>query len=93
MVWGEKITFTAVEDIYFLTGLPFWGMPLPVELVLPADVSLVTLGQRYLSRQNYMSGFVVSIRAVDSLAHCCVAVVITEISSAHGYKNSTSSKQ
>ena len=44
MVQGEQISFTAVEDIYFLTGLPFLGMPLPTESVLPADVSLATLG-------------------------------------------------
>jgi hypothetical protein len=29
LVRGEKITFTAVEDIYFLTGLPFRGTALP----------------------------------------------------------------
>jgi hypothetical protein len=31
MVRGEQIAFTAVEDIYFLTGLPFRGTPLPTE--------------------------------------------------------------
>jgi hypothetical protein len=44
MVRGEQIAFTAVEDIYFLTGLPFRGTPLPAEPVLPADVALATLG-------------------------------------------------
>jgi hypothetical protein len=29
IVWGEELAFTAVEDIYFLTGLPFQGTPLP----------------------------------------------------------------
>jgi hypothetical protein len=48
MVWGEHISFTAVEDIYFLTGLPFRGTPLPAEPMLPVDVELVTVGRRFL---------------------------------------------
>jgi hypothetical protein len=34
MVRGEQLAFTVVEDVYFLTGLPFQGMPLPTEPVL-----------------------------------------------------------
>jgi hypothetical protein len=34
---GEQLAFTAVEDVYFLTGLPFRGMPLPAKPVLPGD--------------------------------------------------------
>jgi hypothetical protein len=48
MVRGEQIAFTAVEDIYFLTGLPFRGTPLPAEPVLPADVSVSYLGPEVL---------------------------------------------
>jgi hypothetical protein len=44
IVRGEQIAFTMVEDIYFLTRLPFWGTPLPTELVLPRDVVLATIG-------------------------------------------------
>ena len=40
LVRGEKITFTTVEDIYFLTGLPFQGTPLPADPVLPRDTHL-----------------------------------------------------
>jgi hypothetical protein len=40
LVRGEQISFTAVEDISFLTGLPFWGTPLPAEPVLPRDTPL-----------------------------------------------------
>jgi hypothetical protein len=79
MVRGEQIAFTAVEDIYFLTGLPFRGTPLPAEPVLPADVSLATLGRRYCSRENYMSGSIVSIGAMDALAHRCVAAMIVRV--------------
>jgi hypothetical protein len=79
MVRGEKITFTVVEDIYFLTGLPFRGTPLLAEPVLPADVSLATLGHRYYSRENYMSSSVMSIGAMDALAHHCVAAKIVRV--------------
>jgi hypothetical protein len=40
LMQGEQITFTVVEDVYFLTGLPFWGTPLPVDPVLPRDTPL-----------------------------------------------------
>jgi hypothetical protein len=79
MVQGEQLAFTAVEDVYFLTGLPFLGMPLLVELVLPGDVKLATLGQRYCSRENFMSGSIVSIGAMDALVHCCVAAMIVRV--------------
>ena len=69
MVQGEQLAFIAVEDVYFLTRLPFWGMPLPTEPVLPGDGQLATLGQRYCSREDFMSGSVVSIRAMDVMVH------------------------
>jgi hypothetical protein len=37
MVRGEQLAFTAVEDVYFLTGLPFRGTPLPTEPVLSGN--------------------------------------------------------
>jgi hypothetical protein len=49
LVRGEKIPFTAVEDIYFLTGLPFRETPLPAEPVLPRTIQLADIGQRYCS--------------------------------------------
>jgi hypothetical protein len=79
MVRGEQLAFTAVEDVYFLTGLPFRGTPLPAEPVLPGDVQLATLGQRYCSRENFMSGSVVSIGAMDALVHHCVAAMIVRV--------------
>jgi hypothetical protein len=58
---GEKIPFTVVEDVYFLTGLPFRETPLPAEPVLPRGTFLADVGRRYCSGQNFMSGMVVSI--------------------------------
>ena len=66
LVRGEQVSFTTVEDIYFLTGLPFWGTPLPAEPVLPRTTLLTDIGWRYCSGQNFMSGTVVSISAIDS---------------------------
>jgi hypothetical protein len=68
-----------VEDIYFLIGLPFQGMPLPTELVMPRDVALVTVGRRYYSGENFMSSTVVSIRVMDALAHRCIAAMIVRV--------------
>jgi hypothetical protein len=59
MVWGEKLAFIAVEDIYFLIGLPFRGSSLSAEPIVPGDGKLVVLGQRYCTRENFMSGSVV----------------------------------
>ena len=79
VVWGEQIAFIAVEDIYFLTGLSFREMPLPTELVLPRDVALVTVSRRYHSGENCMSGTVVSIGAMDALAHHCIVAMIVRV--------------
>jgi hypothetical protein len=45
LVRGEKIAFTAVEDIYFLTGLPFRGTPLPTVPLLPRDTDLAEVAE------------------------------------------------
>jgi hypothetical protein len=45
LVRGEKIAFTAVEDIYFLTGLPFRGTPLPAVPLLPRDTDLAEVAE------------------------------------------------
>jgi hypothetical protein len=78
-VQGEQIPFTAVEDVYFLTGLPIRGTPLPMELVLPRDMQLATIGQRYCSGQKFMCGTVVSIASIDCLAHRCIAAMIVQV--------------
>ena len=79
IVQGEQIPFTAVEDVYFLTRLPFLGMPLSAELVLPRDTPLATVGRRYCSGLNYISDTVVSIGAMDALAHRCIAAMIVRV--------------
>jgi hypothetical protein len=76
---GEKIPFTVVEDIYLLTGLPFWGTPLLAKPVLPRDTHLSEVTERYCSGENYMSGTVVSISGLDSLVHRCIAVMIVHV--------------
>jgi hypothetical protein len=76
---GEQIPFTTVEDVYFLIGLPFRGTPLPVEPVLPRATLLVDVGRRYCLGPNFMSRTMVSIGAIDSLAHRCIATMIVRV--------------
>jgi hypothetical protein len=79
LVRGEQIPFTAVEDVYFLTGLPFRGTPLPAKPMLPRDTHLVTFARQFCSGENFMSGTVVSISGIDSLTHRCIAAMIVRV--------------
>jgi hypothetical protein len=79
LVRGEKIAFTAVEDIYFLTGLPFRGTPLPADPVLLRDTLLQTVVERYFSGDHYMTGTSVSISGIDALLHRCIAAMIVRV--------------
>jgi hypothetical protein len=79
LVQGEHIPFTAVEDVYFLTRLSFQGVPLLVEPVLLRDLGLATVGQRYCSGKNFMSGMVVIVGSIDSLVHHCIAAMIVRV--------------
>ena len=54
-----------VEDIYFLTGLPFWGTPLSAVPMLPRDTQLRTVTEKYYSGEDYMTGTSVRISGID----------------------------
>jgi hypothetical protein len=79
LVRGEQVTFTVVEDVYFLTGLPFWGTPLPADPMLPRDTLLQEVDERYCSGEHYMTGSAVRISAIDVLLHRCVATMIVRV--------------
>jgi hypothetical protein len=79
LVRGEQIPFTVVEDIYFLTGLPFWGTLLLEEPMLPRDTHLADVARRYFLGENYMSGTVVSISGLDLLLHRCITAMIFRV--------------
>jgi hypothetical protein len=79
LVRGEQVAFTAVEDIYFLTGLPFRGTPLPAVPVLPRETDLAEVAERYCSGEHYMTGSSVRISAIDVLLHRCVAAMIVRV--------------
>jgi hypothetical protein len=68
-----------VDDIYFLTGLPFRGTPLPAVPVLPRDTDLRTVAERYCSGEHYMTGTSVSISGIDALLHRCIAAMIVRV--------------
>jgi hypothetical protein len=79
LVRGEQIAFTAVEDVYFLTGLPFRGTPLPAVPVLPRETDLREVAQRYCSGEDYMTGSSVRISGIDALLHRCIAAMIVRV--------------
>jgi hypothetical protein len=78
-VWGKKLTFSDVEDVYFLTGLPFCRMALPAEPHLPRDVWFIDLAWDYCLGLNPMSGSVVGIEVMDTLLHQCIVAMIVRI--------------
>jgi hypothetical protein len=79
LVRGEQIAFTVVEDVYFLTGLPFRGTPLPTEPVLLRDTPLQEVAERYCSGDHYMTRSSVRISVIDALLHRCVAAMIVRV--------------
>jgi hypothetical protein len=66
------MTFLAMEDVYFLVGLPFWGMSLPADPQLSRDERLVKLAFRHCSGLNPMSGSVICIEVIDELLNQCI---------------------
>jgi hypothetical protein len=78
-VRGERVEFTAEEDIYFLTGLPFRGTSMLVAPVMPREMDLAGFARRFFSGARYMTGSAVRINALDVLLHRCVASMIVRI--------------
>jgi hypothetical protein len=68
-----------MEDVYFLTGLPFQGTPFPAEPMLPRDTPLQEVAVRYCSGERYMTGSSVQISALDALLHECVVAMIVRV--------------
>jgi hypothetical protein len=78
-VRGERVDFTAMEDVYFLTGLPFRGTPMLGAPMMPRETDLAQYAGRFCSREDYMTGSAVRINALDVLLHRCVASMIVRI--------------
>jgi hypothetical protein len=78
-VRGERLEFTAEEDVYFLTGLPFRGTPMLSAPVMPRETDLAGFARRFCSGGHYMTGSAVCINALDVLLHRCVASMIVWI--------------
>ena len=79
IVSGKHLAFFAEEDVYFLTGLPFWGTLLPAEPVVVGEGQLATLAQTYCSGEDFMSGSVVRIGVMDALVHRCMATMVVRV--------------
>jgi hypothetical protein len=75
----EQLTFSVVEDVYFLTGLPFHGMALPIDPQLPGDERVGDLVVRHCSGPNPMSGSVIRIEAIDDLLTECIDAMVVRI--------------
>jgi hypothetical protein len=58
---------------------PFSGNTPTGRSCVTCGMQLATLGWRYCLRENFMSGSIVSIVAMDALVHCCVAVMIVRV--------------
>jgi hypothetical protein len=78
-VRGERVEFTAEEDVYFLTGIPFRGTPMLTAPVMPRETDLAGFARRFCSGGHFMTGSAVRINALDVLLHRCVASMIVRI--------------
>jgi hypothetical protein len=78
-VRGERVDFTAMEDVYFLTGLPFRGTSMLAAPVMPREIDLAQYAGRFFSREDYMTGSAVRINALDVLLHRYMASMIVRI--------------
>jgi hypothetical protein len=70
---------SSMEDLYFLTGLPFWGMALPVDPQLPGDERLVYLEHCHYLGPSPMSGLVICIKVIDDLFTQCITAMVVRI--------------
>jgi hypothetical protein len=66
-----------IEDVYFLTGLPFRGTQLLAEPMLPGDGQLVVLDS--CLGEDFMSNSMVRIGAMDALVHRYIASMIVRV--------------
>jgi hypothetical protein len=78
-VRGERVEFTAEEDVYFLTGLLFRGTLMLTVPVMPRETDLAGFARRFCSGGHFMTGSAVRINALDVLLHRCVASMIVRI--------------
>jgi hypothetical protein len=79
IVRGKQLTILAMEDVYFLMGLPFLGMSLPIDPQFPEDVHLVELALNFCLGLNIMPGSVIHIKKMDDLLHHFIAAMIVRI--------------
>jgi hypothetical protein len=78
-VRGERVEFTAEEDVYFLTGLPFRGTPMLTATTMSRETDLGEYAGLFCSGGHYMTGSAVHINALDVLLNRCVASMIVRV--------------
>jgi hypothetical protein len=78
-VRGERVDFTVMEDVYFLTGLPFRGTPMLTPPTMARGVDLEEYAGQFCPGGDYMTGSAVRINALGVLLHRCVASMVVRI--------------
>jgi hypothetical protein len=76
------MTLSVVEDVYFLTRLPFQGMALPTDTQLSGDVRLIDVARGYCMRSNLIPGSIIHIEVMDALFHQCIEAMVVRV---YGY--------
>jgi hypothetical protein len=67
------------ENVYFLTGLSFHGMALPVEPHIPGDDRVETMVAHHCTGLNHMLSSIIYIEAIDDLLTECVVAMVVRI--------------
>jgi hypothetical protein len=78
-VRGERVDFTIMEDVYFLTGLPFRGTPMLTSPTMARGMDLEEYAGQFCPGGDYMTGSAVRINALGVLLHRCVASMVVRI--------------
>jgi hypothetical protein len=79
IVREEHLTFSAIDDVYFLTGLPFCGMAPLIDPQLAREDRVGDLEARHCTGLNPMSGSVIHIEAIDDLLMESIEYMVVKI--------------
>jgi hypothetical protein len=82
IVHGEQIELTLI-DIYFLTGLPIYGVVGDILPMLPRGLSLKEFIDRHCTRGSQVHDGLISIRDIARLETRAVATAIVRILGSH----------
>jgi hypothetical protein len=73
------MALSSMEDVYFLTGLPFRGIALSVDPQLSGNERLVNLVHRHWLGPNPMLGSIICIEVIDELLTHYISAMVVRI--------------